>query len=70
VIRRFRWPLAALALFSILWPQVAVATVAALIAAVGAVCVWVAVHPSVLAFALGTATPRIVRRIARIRSVR
>jgi hypothetical protein len=66
MIRRFRWPLAALVLFSILWPQVAVATVAA----VGAVCVWVAVHPSVLAFALGAATPRIVRRIARIRSVR
>lgn len=67
---RFRRPLLLLVLLAVIWPHVAVATVAALVAGLGAVCVWGAVHPSVLAFALGTATPRIVRRIARIRSVR
>ena len=40
---------------------------AALLAALGAACVWAAAQPPVLAFALGAATwPRITKRIARI----
>lgn len=70
MIRRFRWPLAALVLFTVLWPHAAGATVAAIIAALGAVCVWVALHPSALAFLLGVAAavtlPRTARRRARI----